>query len=150
MHGIVLKDDVKVKRSIYDQDSNVGRIATNIRAKFPVLSKEKLLQKKNRDVLGSNLKSLYNLHRPDICIVEAFTALEGNGPWHGSKVDCRTVFISRNVVATDIVVMKYVGLPIKLLGYIDSGLECEKFEVHKFGDKYAFHTFKPHYYYNGE
>ena len=107
----------KHKRHAYDLDTKFGYIAMKVRSHLPVYAKQKKLIEENFEVISRNLFSLYNTIKPNICIVDGYTAMEGNGPWHGKKVLLNTVLISNNCFCADTVMSKIMGLDSTLLGY---------------------------------
>ena len=121
IHGIndripadVLK---KRKRAVYDLDSSFGYISMKIRSMFPINMKHKGIIKEDFDVISRNLFALYSFMKPDICIVDGYTGMEGNGPWHGKKVSLNTVLISNNCYHADTIMSRIMGLDHSLLGY---------------------------------
>lgn len=150
MHGLYNMMNKKIlkehKKTIYDLDSVVGNIAINLRKKIPIGKKKKKSIREERDILTSNLKKMYYFRKPDFGVVDGYTAMEGNGPWHGKVVDLRTVFISKDVVAVDTCIAQYTKLPIEYLGYITEEVFSD-FEVQKFGDIFREREFIPHFFY---
>ena len=153
MHGLYTTLDKKIlgehKRKIYDLDSAVGYAAMNLRKKVPISRKKKKSIKDERYILASNLRKMYYFRKPDLCIVDGYTAMEGNGPWHGNVVDLRTIFLSKNVVAVDTCIAKYIELPIEFLGYISEEMSID-YKEYRFGDAFRKRKFEPHFYYAEE
>ena len=107
----------KRKRMIYDSDSYFGYIAMKIRSTFPLSPKRRGVIAEDFNVISRNLYALYSFKQPNVCIIDGYTGMEGNGPWHGEKVALNTVLISNNCFHADVIMSKIMGLDNSLLGY---------------------------------
>ncbi len=64
----------------------------------------------NKD-FGEMLTSIYSLRPPDLTIMDAVVAMEGNGPSGGPLKKVGKLLASRNAVALDAVTCKIMGIP---------------------------------------
>lgn len=111
------------RRRIYDRDDLIGMITAKIRGKvrrnFSSIYEETnyAFINKSSFVLNRNLASLSNVVSPDLSIIDGFIGMEGEGPWHGSKVNMKLAIASMNYVAADIVGCTVMGFREEALGY---------------------------------
>jgi len=76
-------------------------------------------------VMNKNLFMLYKIIKPNISIIDAFEAMEGNGPVDGKPVKMKLSLSSINPLAADIVGLKLMGLNPENVGYIYYCMEYE-------------------------
>jgi uncharacterized protein (DUF362 family)/Pyruvate/2-oxoacid:ferredoxin oxidoreductase delta subunit len=69
----------------------------------------------DRELFARMLLEIYLLRRPDLNIVDAVTAMEGNGPGSGDPREVGLLIGGTNPVAVDIIVAEIVGIPPRLL-----------------------------------
>ena len=69
----------------------------------------------DREQFARMLLEIYLLRKPDLTIVDAVTAMEGNGPGSGDPVDVGLLLAGTNAVAVDVVTAELGGIPASLL-----------------------------------
>lgn len=69
----------------------------------------------DRELFARMLLEIYLLRRPDLTIVDAVTAMEGDGPGSGDPRDVGLLLAGSNAVAVDVVAAEIAGIPKKLL-----------------------------------
>ena len=118
-HGLTDNVPQKIKnhykRQPYDRDDKLGFFLMKLRNILPVINREYL--RKGSKTVKKNLYNLYSNIQPNLCILDGFDGMEGNGPWHGSNAKLRTIIIGNNCVATDLIACKIMQQPIKDIGY---------------------------------
>ena len=73
----------------------------------------------DREMFARMLLEIYLLRPPDLTIVDAVTAMEGNGPGSGDPRDVGLLLAGVNPVAVDVIAAEIAGIPKKLL-YVES------------------------------
>lgn len=68
--------------------------------------------------LSEVLYQLYSILKPDLTVMDARVAMEGNGPTKGKTVDMGLMLTSNCALATDIVATKIMGLNWENIGYL--------------------------------
>lgn len=68
--------------------------------------------------IHKNIFELYKKVKPSISIIDAFEAMEGNGPVSGSLVKMNLALTSVNALAADITAARLIGLNPKDIGYL--------------------------------
>jgi len=69
----------------------------------------------DREMFARMLLEIYLLRQPDLTIVDAVTAMEGNGPGSGDPVEVGLLLAGANAVAVDVIAAEIAGIPKKLL-----------------------------------
>lgn len=69
----------------------------------------------DREMFARMLLEIYLLRPPDLTIVDAVTAMEGNGPGSGDPRDVGLLLAGVNPVAVDVIAAEIAGIPKKLL-----------------------------------
>ena len=69
----------------------------------------------DKELFASMLLELYQLRKPDLNIVDAVLAMEGNGPGSGDPCQVGLLLAGSNAVAVDLIAAEIAGLPRKLL-----------------------------------
>ncbi len=69
----------------------------------------------DRDLFARMLVELYLLRKPDLNIVDAVAAMEGDGPGSGDPRHVGLLLAGENAVAVDVVAAEIAGIPKKLL-----------------------------------
>jgi uncharacterized protein (DUF362 family)/Pyruvate/2-oxoacid:ferredoxin oxidoreductase delta subunit len=69
----------------------------------------------DRELFARMLLEVYLLRKPDLTIVDAVTAMEGNGPGSGDPRQVGLLLAGVNPVAVDVIAAEVVGIPRKLL-----------------------------------
>ncbi len=69
----------------------------------------------DRELFARMLLEIYLLRKPDLNIVDAVIAMEGNGPGGGDPRHVGLLFAGTDPVAVDVVAAECVGIPAKLL-----------------------------------
>ena len=62
---------------------------------------------------------LYTILKPQLTVMDARTALEGNGPTKGKPVNMNLMLTSNCALATDVTATKIMGLNLKEVSYLD-------------------------------
>jgi uncharacterized protein (DUF362 family) len=62
---------------------------------------------------------LYTVLKPQLTVMDARTALEGNGPTKGKPVNMNLMLTSNCALATDVIATKLMGLSLKEVNYLD-------------------------------
>ena len=69
----------------------------------------------DRELFARMLLELYLLRKPDLTIVDAVTAMEGNGPGSGDPRQVGLLIAGANAVSVDVISAEIAGIPKKLL-----------------------------------
>jgi len=69
----------------------------------------------DRDLFARMLLEIYLLRLPDLTIVDAVVAMEGNGPGSGDPKPVGLLLAGNNAVAVDVIAAEIAGIPPKLL-----------------------------------
>jgi uncharacterized protein (DUF362 family)/Pyruvate/2-oxoacid:ferredoxin oxidoreductase delta subunit len=69
----------------------------------------------DREMFARMLLEIYQLRKPDLNIVDAVTAMEGNGPGSGEPRQVGLLLAGVNPVAVDLIAGEIIGIPKKLL-----------------------------------
>ncbi len=69
----------------------------------------------DRDLFARMLLEIYLLRPPDLTIVDAVVAMEGNGPSSGDPKQVGLLLAGKNAVAVDVIAAELAGIPGKLL-----------------------------------
>jgi ferredoxin len=69
----------------------------------------------DRELFARMLLEIYLLRRPDLNIVDAVTAMEGNGPGSGDPREVGLLIGGTNPVSVDMIVAEIVGIPPRRL-----------------------------------
>ena len=86
---------------------------------LPVNKEESKNIKAGSDIVRKNLYNLYKNIQPNLCIIDGFDGMQGNGPWHGENAHLNTIIIGDNTVATDLVACQIMSQPFKDIGYVN-------------------------------
>lgn len=105
------------KRQPYDRDDKIGYYLMKLRNLLPVTNKAAKNIKAGGQIVRKNLYNLYQNIRPNLCILDGFDGMQGNGPWHGKNAHLKTIIIGDNPVATDLVGCQIMGQPLEDIGY---------------------------------
>jgi uncharacterized protein (DUF362 family) len=62
---------------------------------------------------------LYAVLKPQLTVMDARTAIEGNGPTKGNPVNMNLILTSNCALATDVTATKIMGLSLKEVSYLD-------------------------------
>ena len=76
----------------------------------------------DRDLFARLLVEIYLLRRPDLTIVDAVTAMEGDGPASGDPRHVGCLLAGSNAVAVDMVAADIIGIP-RILRYVERAAE---------------------------
>lgn len=69
----------------------------------------------DRQMFARMLLEIYLLRKPDLTIVDAITAMEGDGPGSGDPRPVGLLLAGTNAVAVDVIAAEIAGIPRKLL-----------------------------------
>jgi uncharacterized protein (DUF362 family) len=61
---------------------------------------------------------LYSILRPDLTVMDATVAMEGNGPTKGNPINMNLLFTSNNALAADIAATRIMGLDWNQINYL--------------------------------
>lgn len=109
----------KYKSRLYDRDDKLGVYCMKLRNILPITNKTAQNLQKGSEIVRKNLYHLYEKIQPNLCIIDGFDGMQGNGPWNGENAHLNTIIIGNNTVATDLVTSKIMQQPIKDIGYIN-------------------------------
>jgi uncharacterized protein (DUF362 family)/Pyruvate/2-oxoacid:ferredoxin oxidoreductase delta subunit len=73
----------------------------------------------DKELFAQMLLEVYRLREPDLNIVDAVVAMEGNGPGSGDPCQFGVVMAGDNAVAVDVVAAELAGIPKQLL-YVEN------------------------------
>jgi len=76
----------------------------------------------DRELFARMLLEIYLLRKPDLNIVDAVTAMEGDGPGNGDPRHAGLLLAGTNPVAVDVIAAEIAGIPKKLL-YVERAAE---------------------------
>ena len=120
-HGLSdnVPNDIKelYKRRAYDRDDRLGYYLMKARGILPVTKESAKNIKLGGEIVRKNLFNLYSNIQPDLCIIDGYDGMEGNGPWHGDNAKLRTAIVGNNCVVTDLTACKIMGQPLEDIGY---------------------------------
>jgi uncharacterized protein (DUF362 family)/ferredoxin len=69
----------------------------------------------DKELFAEMLLEVYRLREPDLNIVDAIVAMEGNGPGSGDPCPVGLLLAGENAVAVDLIAAEIAGIPKKLL-----------------------------------
>ena len=69
----------------------------------------------DKELFAEMLLDVYRLREPDLNIVDAIVAMEGNGPGSGDPRQAGLLLAGANAVAVDVIAAELAGIPRKLL-----------------------------------
>ena len=97
--------------------------------------------------INKSLAILYEHTHPHLAVIDAWESMEGNGPYHGNKVETHFAVASTNSIAADTLVAELMGFNPLQIGYLNM-LGAEKIKaqteiVGKSREGFQFH-FRPH------
>ena len=69
----------------------------------------------DKELFARMLLEIYLVRKPDLTIVDAITAMEGNGPGSGDPREVGLLLAGVNPVAVDVIAAEIAGIPKKLL-----------------------------------
>ncbi|MCM2359241.1 MAG: DUF362 domain-containing protein [Geobacteraceae bacterium] len=69
----------------------------------------------DKELFARMLLEIYLLRKPDLTIVDAVTAMEGDGPGSGDPVQVGLLLAGANPLAVDVIAAEIAGIPRKLL-----------------------------------
>ena len=69
----------------------------------------------DKELFARMLLEIYLIRKPDLTIVDAVTAMEGNGPGSGDPREVGLLLAGVNPVAVDVIAAEIAGIPKKLL-----------------------------------
>jgi uncharacterized protein (DUF362 family) len=69
--------------------------------------------------LGEVFYNLYNILKPELTIMDARVAVEGNGPTKGKPVKMDLMLTSNDALALDVTALKIMGLSLKEVNYLN-------------------------------
>jgi len=107
----------KYKRQPYDRDDKIGYYFMKLRSLLPITRRTSQNLKAGGQIVRRNLYNLYKNIKPNLCIIDGFDGMQGNGPWNGENAYLKTVIVGDNTVATDLVACKIMGQPLQDIGY---------------------------------
>ena len=143
----------KYKRRAYDRDDKIGYYLMKLRNCLPITSSSKKYIKLGGQIVRKNLYNLYSNIQPNLCIIDGFDGMEGNGPWHGENAHLKTVIIGDNCVSTDIVACKIMEQPLEDIGYTNYIENLDEYEkstevlgdtIDKVKKRFKSHKFEPY------
>lgn len=131
-HGLTdnVSQDIKkhYKRQPYDRDDKLGYYLMKLRNILPVAKNVGVNINKGATIVKKNLYNIYKNIQPNLCIIDGFDGMEGNGPWHGNNAHLNTVIIGDNCVATDLIACEIMGQSVKDIGYVNYIKNLDKFK----------------------
>jgi uncharacterized protein (DUF362 family) len=90
-------------KNLFGAVVGAGKIAWHLRAG------------EDRDLFARMLLEMYQIRKPDLNIVDAITAMEGDGPSGGDPRQVGILIAGENAVSVDVVAAEILGIPKKLL-----------------------------------
>lgn len=97
--------------------------------------------------INKSIVILYEHTHPHLAVIDAWKSMEGNGPYHGNKVDTHFAVASTNSIAADTLASELMGFNPLQIGYLNMlGAEEIKKQTEIVGqdrESFQFH-FKPH------
>ncbi|MRR53647.1 MAG: DUF362 domain-containing protein [Deltaproteobacteria bacterium] len=90
-------------KNLFGAVVGAGKIAWHLRAG------------EDRDLFARMLLEMYQIRKPDLNIVDAITAMEGDGPSGGDPRPVGLLIAGSNAVSVDVVAAEILGIPKKLL-----------------------------------
>jgi len=75
-------------------------------------------QNNSPKMLNFNLFRLAHRVRPDLCIIDGFEGLQGNGPNDGTAVESKVALAGFDFVAVDRIGIELMGIPWEDIGYL--------------------------------
>ncbi len=139
------------KRQPYDRDDKIGYYLMKLRNLLPVRNVDYI--RKGSLIVKKNLYNLYKNIQPNLCILDGFDGMEGNGPWHGTNAHLNTIIIGNNCVSTDLIACEIMKHPIKDIGYTNYIDNIEEYKknteiigntIDEVKKKFKKHKFEPY------
>lgn len=90
-------------KNLFGSVVGAGKIAWHLRAG------------EDRDLFARMLLEIYQLRMPDLNIVDAITAMEGDGPSGGDPRHVGLLIVGTNAVSVDVIAAEILGIPKKFL-----------------------------------
>ncbi len=84
---------------------------------------------KGPKALNKNIFEIYKKIKPDISIIDAFEAMEGNGPIDGSLVKMELALAGTHALSVDMIAAKLIGLNPEDIGYLNYCINYENFNI---------------------
>lgn len=78
-------------------------------------------------VLSEVLCDLNQLYKPDLCVVDGISGMEGFGPTQGSPKSVNAILIGTNPIATDIVAAKVMGFKPKQIPHLKKTMKANRY-----------------------
>lgn len=90
----------------------------------------------NAEILAENISRLARIIAPDISIIDGFTGMQGNGPWHGNKIDLGVAIVSEDCYEADIICSYIMGFGKQVPRYLKYlGIKKEINEIEINGER---------------
>lgn len=128
VHGLAPDTPKEIKqmcrRRPWDQDTFTGMVLAQIVGKMRRIRSTIIHSDSKYDfidhcakIINQNIVALSKVAWPHLSIIDGFTGMEREGPWHGSQVTPKFALASFNYVAADIVGCRLMGFNERNIGY---------------------------------
>lgn len=78
-------------------------------------------------ILSEVLCDLNQLYKPDLCVVDGISGMEGFGPTQGSPKSVNAILVGTNPIATDIVAARIMGFKPKQIPHLKKAMKVNKY-----------------------
>ena len=117
----------------------------NLASKLGLKNKNKITHQADYKIINENIKNIYSRLSTKLAVVDAFEAMEGEGPLNGDIVPCHWAIATTTPIAADCLACTMMGINYKDVGYL-SMLEKGQDEYFIAGDDWqkSIKKFKMH------
>ncbi|OQA02880.1 MAG: hypothetical protein BWY68_00895 [bacterium ADurb.Bin400] len=120
-------------------------LATRLTTRFKKIINSKTMIHQGPAIINENIKRIYQHVPLKLAVLDAFEAMEGNGPINGDMVPAHFAIASSDPLAADWLACQLMGIDINDVGYL-SLLNASNEDVFFVGNGWTGHTmnFKMH------
>jgi hypothetical protein len=117
---------------------SVAKLKTHVDERMSCILKNQfgLIPRKQKaffhPILSEVLCDLNQLYRPDLCIVDGITGMEGFGPTQGSPKSVEAILVGTNSIATDIVAARIMGFEPKQVPHLKKTMKVNRYSESHF------------------
>jgi len=124
-------DNLLIPQTLFDMDYfvSVAKMKTNIIDRMSGVLKNQFgcLTARNKTrfhpFLSEVITDLYNVFRPNMCVVDGCPGMEGFGPTDGIPVDTGLLVVGNDAIATDCVIAEMMGFSSKSVPHLKFALK---------------------------
>lgn len=96
-----------------------GSFAARIASKFGIVRNNKAMIHQGYKTINRNIALLAKKIKINLCIIDGFSSMQGNGPSHeGELASTHWAIVSSNALSADLLALNLMGIPLKDVGYL--------------------------------